>query len=113
MNGREVMILALHEYSRMQRAIASKEPRRVLAAQVEAYANLTPLTNRLIADLPDDAKPECGPGCAFCCHQQVGVTVPEAALWGAWMRKQGADLAVQVYQTVSYTHLTLPTNSRV
>jgi len=101
MNGRDITALALREYSRMQRAIASKEPRRVLAAQAESYANLTTLTNRLISDLPDNAKPECGPGCAYCCHQQVGVTVPEAALWGIWMRKQGAKVALDVCETAN------------
>lgn len=101
MNGREITALALREYTRMQRAIASKESHDVLAAIARSYANLSKITASLIDELPDTDKPECGPGCAYCCHQQVGVTVPEAALWGAWIRKHSVERTLHLIATAA------------
>ncbi len=67
------------------------------------------VTERMDEQLDDPRKPECGPGCPYCCSMQISITPPEALLLGDYVENnyddgERAALLSRIENNLALTH---------
>jgi len=75
---------------------------------IDAMETVDTLVNRFYATGPSEGQPACTAGCTFCCHQYVGLTVPELAVLAKYISSnfssaQRHELKVRLSKVVDAT----------
>ena len=75
---------------------------------IDAMETVDTLVKRFYATGPSEGQPACTEGCTFCCHQYVGLTVPELAVLAKYITSnfssaEKRDLKVRLSKVVHAT----------